>query len=716
VPGADPIEVILQVRNLRRFIAQMSEASLAVKRVGAAGAGATAAASAKGSKLAGVLAIARKGAVAVGIAAATATYEGFKLSSHFQQEMLRVHTQAGLAASSLGTVSDKVLEMARHTQFGPVELARSLFHIQSVSGGAGSALNTLTKKMSALHWAAKLAALSGSNLEETTNAIAQAAMVGIPGLRGMHNIIRQLNATAGAGNMRMNDLVSALGAGVLPVAKLAGLRFRDVGASLAILADEGIKGYSAGAQLRTSLHYLYAPSGKAADALKTLHLSAKKLHTTMKEKGLVGGLALLRNHLEGLSKTDARRVFRSLSSPTLLKGTQAHPLSFKSLGALGSLFPAGRGTTLQVLMNQVDRFGPKYHQMGNIARDTDKSIAKQSKTAQAQIHTAWSSLQVDLIHLGDQLRGPITKAVVFFLHALSHMVHWLSEGVTWVGKHKHLMTLLGVAVGGATAGFIAYKVALAAAWGVQKIMLASKWIMWWLEVARVEGIVTAAQWLLNFAMDANPIALVVIAAAALAVGLYVLWTHSKTFRHIVVGAMHAVKTAAVAVFGWIKKHWPLLLIIMGGPFGALAVVLIKHFSTVTGAIKDIFAGIVTGLKAGINAIIDVINVAIKAYNALPFTPNIGLIHKIGEKGPDVSGASNPFMAQPGGTNSPFSPFTPPTHHTHKTHHQKKAAHPALTPFTLGNDAIFKPTIPVYLDGKKITEVVGDNVAKKVARR
>jgi phage-related protein len=77
---------------------------------------------------------------------------------------------------------------------------------------------------------------------------------------------------------------------------------------------------------------------------------------------------------------------------------------------------------------------------------------------------------------------------------------------------------------------------------------------------------TAAQEASNVAMAANPIGLVVIALAALAVAFYVAWTKSETFREIVTGAFDAVAGAAEAAFGWIRDHWPLLVGILTGPF------------------------------------------------------------------------------------------------------------------------------------------------------
>jgi hypothetical protein len=116
-------------------------------------------------------------------------------------------------------------------------------------------------------------------------------------------------------------------------------------------------------------------------------------------------------------------------------------------------------------------------------------------------------------------------------------------------------------------------------------------------------VAAAAQWLFNIALDANPIGLIVIGIAALAAGLIYAYNHSKVFRQIVQGALHAVVTVATAVFDFFKKHWPLLLGILAGPFGIAVGYVIKNFgsikSTVLGAFNAV-VGFITGLPGRIS--------------------------------------------------------------------------------------------------------------------
>lgn len=80
----------------------------------------------------------------------------------------------------------------------------------------------------------------------------------------------------------------------------------------------------------------------------------------------------------------------------------------------------------------------------------------------------------------------------------------------------------------------------AAAWLGEKIALVASTI--------AEGAMTAAQWLLNVALDANPIMLIVLAIAALIAGLVLAYQHVGWFRALVNGAFKLV--GQVALWLW----------------------------------------------------------------------------------------------------------------------------------------------------------------------
>lgn len=72
----------------------------------------------------------------------------------------------------------------------------------------------------------------------------------------------------------------------------------------------------------------------------------------------------------------------------------------------------------------------------------------------------------------------------------------------------------------------------------------------------------AAQWLINAALSANPIGLVIVAIAALVAGIIYAYKNSETFRKIVDGAFRAI--AAVATWFWNSVMAPVIRFLVRG--------------------------------------------------------------------------------------------------------------------------------------------------------
>ncbi|WP_139104618.1 hypothetical protein [Gordonia sp. UCD-TK1] len=62
----------------------------------------------------------------------------------------------------------------------------------------------------------------------------------------------------------------------------------------------------------------------------------------------------------------------------------------------------------------------------------------------------------------------------------------------------------------------------------------------------------AAQWVLNAALTANPIGIVIAVIAALVAGIILAYRNSETFRNIVQAAWNGIKTAVGAVWNWLS--------------------------------------------------------------------------------------------------------------------------------------------------------------------
>lgn len=192
------------------------------------------------------------------------------------------------------------------------------------------------------------------------------------------------------------------------------------------------------------------------------------------------------------------------------------------------------------------------------------------------------------------------------LTAFSDGLKAIKSGLDTAKLGMETMRLAFVAQGGA---------ANASNLAVLRAAAAAKLQAFWSKIAAgATKVWAAAQWLLNVAMDANPVTLVIIAIAALIAIIVVIALKVKAFRHAFVTAFHWVVNAARTAWGWIKGHWPLLLAILIGPFALVVYAVKRHFGTIVGfikgmpgriarAAKGMWDGIVVAFKAVLNKVI-----------------------------------------------------------------------------------------------------------------
>jgi len=97
--------------------------------------------------------------------------------------------------------------------------------------------------------------------------------------------------------------------------------------------------------------------------------------------------------------------------------------------------------------------------------------------------------------------------------------------------------------------------------------------------------VTAAIWLWNVAMAANPIVLIVIGVAALIAAIILL---AKNWDKV----WHGILSLVQIVWTWIKNNWPLLLGILTGPIGIAVALIVRYKDQIWAAIKFVWDWIV----------------------------------------------------------------------------------------------------------------------------
>lgn len=209
---------------------------------------------------------------------------------------------------------------------------------------------------------------------------------------------------------------------------------------------------------------------------------------------------------------------------------------------------------------------------GAFGRETD-TAAHQAQVASAQYADMQAALGVALLPVVTQVSAALGKMAV------------------WVNKNRVAASLIiGVIATLATTVLV-----LVAAMKVYNLVM------------EITAVVSKTAWLSSL----GPILLVIAAVALVVVAIVILWKKCAAFRNAVKAIWAAIKVAinavgvalrkvgqvAAAVFGWIKAHWRLLAMILGGPIVAAALLIISNF----GRIKSVVASVLGWIKSAWHA-------------------------------------------------------------------------------------------------------------------
>jgi TP901 family phage tail tape measure protein len=321
-------------------------------------------------------------------------------SMKFQASMELIRTQAGASQVEVTNLTKAVLDLAKsgETGQGPQALADGLYHLESLGLRGAQAMDTL--KISA-----QGADIGLADMEGVTNALGAAMVTGIKGTEDAKTAMGLLDATIGQGNMRMDDLVAAMGTGILPAAKNFGMSLQDVGAALATLTDNGMRADESATRLRMTFSLMAAPSNKAADALGSIGLASDQLAKDMRSGGIIEAVSDLKTHLEGAGLTAVQQS-----------------------QVLSQAFGGGRSSAaIMTLVEQLDRLKTKYDQIGTSAGQFDSKLGDTADTTNFKMNVAMAKMQAIFIDLGNTV-------LPIFVDVLGKVGSILSAFASWWDK------------------------------------------------------------------------------------------------------------------------------------------------------------------------------------------------------------------------------------------------------------------------------------------
>lgn len=186
--------------------------------------------------------------------------------------------------------------------------------------------------------------------------------------------------------------------------------------------------------------------------------------------------------------------------------------------------------------------------------------------------------------------GPqIEKVIGAITSKLEEIAPKIESGVEWLSEH---LPEVAAGAAGIAAAF--------AAWKIAGIITAVTTALAGMSAAEV--VAAAKTWLLNAAMAANPIGLVVAAIAGLVTAFVILWNKSEKFRNFWKGLWKEIKATTEkyigAVVDFFKNAWDKIKAVWGKVTG--------FFKSVWDGIKEVFNAVSDWFKEKFNAAVEAI--------------------------------------------------------------------------------------------------------------
>ena len=333
-----------------------------------------------------------------GFVAATAV-----MASKFQAAMELIHTQAGVAQSAIAGLSGGVLSLAGQVGESPDSLAAALYHVESSFQSVGI---SGSKALSLVQIAAEGARTGNADLVDVTNALDATIVSGVGGIHSYSQAMGALNAIVGTGDMTMQNLADAMGTGLMAAGKAYGQSIYQIGAALATLGDNNIRGAKAATDLRMAWQAVEAPLKTGIGTLNNLGLTQSQLANEMTQHGLTSALQLFVDHLES-SKVPVNQWGQIVTE----------------------VFGKRAGVGIQVLIDQLDRLQGKLPDIENAAHNFGNAWASTQQTTSQKLHELEGSFESLAVRIGGAL-----------LPSLNAFMGWLNSSLPGV---EHFAGILG---------------------------------------------------------------------------------------------------------------------------------------------------------------------------------------------------------------------------------------------------------------------------------
>lgn len=485
----------------------------------------------------------------------------------FDSSMGQVAAISGATAEELDMLRDKAKEMGSTTKFTASEAADA-FTYMAMAGWKTEDM------LSGIDGILQLAAASGSDLATTSDIVTDALTAMGYSAKDAGKLANVMAAASSNANTNV-EMMGSTFQYAAPIVGALGMNMEDTAVAIGLMANAGIKGDKAGTALRSVLTRLSTDAGASANKLGALGTLTQELGVEFYNvDGTVRKLSDILN--------EARVAWADLSA----EQQTSYGKQIAGQEALSGWL---------AIMNAAPA---DIEKLTTAVQEADGSAAKMADTM-------LNNLGGDMTLLGSKLEGVQLKIYENFEPALRDGVAVLDDlldAVSFVVDHStEFVAALG-SMAAAIATYVAYTTALKVmSEGWQALTLATK-------------AATAAQWLLNAALSANPIGIIIAAIAALVAAFVILWKKSDAFRNFWINLWEGTKEAVSNAIEGIKELWGGISQWLVEKWEGLkaGIETIKEvFATVGEAIKNVILAIITFYYNKYKPLIDFVTTSVQ---------------------------------------------------------------------------------------------------------
>ncbi|MFQ4148260.1 phage tail tape measure protein [Arthrobacter sp. LAPM80] len=502
------------------ILAKNSEAIAGFKETQAELAKTAASAEASGARFSGAAgkmqSISKAAFLATAGAAVVVGVEAVKMAGEFQESTTKMAGQAGISADAAGKIGKAFLSAAGQTTFAAQTMVDAYSPVsKQLAAVEGHALSS-SDALKVMNAASSLAEATGTDLAAATSTLAvtmQSYHIGVEGAAEASNVLFNASTLL---NTPISDVSNAVDKlhGRLGVAAPS---LADTASLMVDLAQHGVTGSRGLMVMQTAMSTLLGGSKTTNDTLKSLGVSV--FDSSGKFIGMQAAIAKL--------------------SPALGKMTDQQKAAAET-----ALFGASAAGTMNGVMSggaaAFDKASAAVEKHGSV----ETAAEANAHTFGGQLKTLWATVKDLGVTLGTVLLPPLQATLAGFMGFFN-----------FLKANQPVAVALGVVVGTIAVG-------LSSLYVITKTVQVAQ-AAW----AVGTKLATGAQWLLNAALDANPIGIVVIALIALIGGVVLAYNKIGWFKDGVNAAWAGIKNTTAAVWNWLSTYifpiWKLEFTLLG---------------------------------------------------------------------------------------------------------------------------------------------------------